>query len=110
MCGVPDFLPPIGPHRSRGVPFAALLAIAMPVLLAAVVAGSGAPTATDETNTAAEGATITGTLDFVPGADGATVTAINGTTLAFNPADSNYSQPIDIGTAQVSLGAQGHFL
>lgn len=37
MCGVPDFLPPIGPHRSRGVPFAALLAIAMPVLLAAVV-------------------------------------------------------------------------
>ena len=34
----------------------------------------------------AEGATVTGTLDFVQGADGATVTHIGGTALVFNPA------------------------
>ena len=37
MCGVPDFLPSIGPNRSRGVPFAGLLAIVVPILLAVAV-------------------------------------------------------------------------
>ena len=46
-----------------------------------------APTATAEApQNVAEGATVTGTLDFVPGADGASVTHINGTALVFNPA------------------------
>ena len=57
-----------------------------------------APTATNEASqNVAEGATVTGTLDFVAGADGATVTHINGTALVFNAADGNYSQAIDIG-------------
>ena len=43
-----------------------------------------APTATAEPlQSVAEGATVTGTLDFVPGADGASVTHINGTALVF---------------------------
>ena len=43
-----------------------------------------APTATaDATQNVAEGATVTGTLDFVAGADGASVTHINGTALVF---------------------------
>ena len=57
-----------------------------------------APTATAEASqNVVEGATVTGTLDFVAGADGATVTHINGTALVFNPEDSNYSQAIPIG-------------
>ena len=59
----------------------------------------------DDTPTAAaeasqdvpEGTTVTGTLDFAGGADGATVTHIDGTLLVFNPADEDYSQAIDIG-------------
>ena len=59
------------------------------------------PTATNEASqNVAEGATVTGTLDFVQGADGATVTHIDGTALVFNPADANYSQAIDIGPAR----------
>ena len=43
-----------------------------------------APTATSHaTQNVAEGATVTGTLDFVQGADGATVTHIDGTALVF---------------------------
>ena len=43
-----------------------------------------APTATTEASqNVAEGATVTGTLDFVAGADGASVTHINGTALVF---------------------------
>ncbi|MDP3674869.1 MAG: tandem-95 repeat protein [Novosphingobium sp.] len=42
------------------------------------------PSASNEAGgSLAEGATVTGTLDFVPGADGAGVTAINGTALTF---------------------------
>ena len=45
---------------------------------------NGVPTATAEASqNVAEGATITGTLDFVAGGDGATVTHINGTALVF---------------------------
>ena len=44
-----------------------------------------APTATGHaTQNVAEGATVTGTLDFVQGADGATVTHIGGTALVFD--------------------------
>ena len=45
-----------------------------------------APTATAEpSQNVAEGATVTGTLDFVQGADGASVTHIGGIPLVFNP-------------------------
>ena len=48
-----------------------------------------APTATSHaTQNVAEGATVTGTLAFVAGADGASVTHIGGTALVFNPGDA----------------------
>ena len=69
-----------------------------------------APTATDEASqNVAEGATVTGTLDFVQGADGATVTHIGGTLLVFNPADANYSQAIDIGDGSIKVKADGSY-
>ena len=69
-----------------------------------------APTATSEASqNVAEGATVTGTLDFVQGADGATVTHIDGTALVFNPADANYSQAIDIGPAAIKVKADGSY-
>ena len=43
------------------------------------------------------------------GADGATVTHINGTALVFNPADSNYSQAIDIGDGSIKVKADGSY-
>ncbi len=68
------------------------------------------PTASDEASqNVAEGATITGTLDFVAGADGATVTQINGITLVFNAADANYSQAIDIGSGSIKVKADGSY-
>ena len=70
-----------------------------------------APTATNEASqNVAEGATVTGTLDFVAGADGASVTHINGTALVFNPGDSNYSQAIDIGAGSIKVKADGTLL
>ncbi|WP_210246362.1 type I secretion C-terminal target domain-containing protein [Mesorhizobium sp. WSM4303] len=69
-----------------------------------------APTATNEASqNVAEGATVTGTLDFVAGADGATVTHIGATALVFNPADSNYSQAIDIGDGFIKVKADGSY-
>ena len=68
------------------------------------------PTASNEASqNVAEGATITGTLDFVAGADGATVTHINGTALVFDPADANYSQPIDLGSGVIKVKADGSY-
>ena len=69
----------------------------------------------DDTPTAAaeasqdvpEGTTVTGTLDFAGGADGATVTHIDGTLLVFNPADEDYSQAIDIGSGLIKVKADG---
>ena len=69
----------------------------------------------DDTPTAAaeasqdvpEGTTVTGTLDFAGGADGATVTHIDGTLLVFNPADADYSQAIDIGSGLIKVKADG---
>ena len=69
-----------------------------------------APTATAEASqNVAEGATVTGTLDFVAGADGATVTHINGTTLVFDAADADYSQAIDIGAGMIKVKADGTY-
>ena len=53
-----------------------------------------------------EGATVTGTLDFAGGADGATVTHIGATPLMFNTADA-YSQAIDIGSGFIKVKADG---
>ncbi len=67
-----------------------------------------APTASDEASqNVAEGATVTGSLDFVPGADGATVTHINGTTLTFGR--DGYSQAIDIGDGSIKVKADGNY-
>ena len=71
----------------------------------------------DDTPTAAaeasqdvpEGTTVTGTLDFAGGADGATVTHIDGTLLVFNPADADYSQAIDIGSGFIKVKADGSY-
>ena len=69
-----------------------------------------APTATSHaTQNVAEGATVTGTLAFVAGADGASVTHIGATALVFNPGDSNYSQPIDIGPGLLKVKADGSY-
>src|SRR3546814_2023766 len=62
------------------------------------------PAASAEANqNVAEGATVTGTLDFVEGADGASVTAINGTALVFG--GDGFSQGIDIGDGMIKVKA-----
>jgi Domain of unknown function (DUF5801)/Bacterial Ig domain len=67
-----------------------------------------APTATAEASqNVAEGATVTGTLDFVAGADGATVTHIDGTALVFG--EDGYSQAIDIGDGSIRVKADGSY-
>ena len=67
-----------------------------------------APTASNEASqNVAEGATVTGVLDFVQGADGATVTAINGTTLVFG--GDGFSQVIDIGAGTIKVKADGSY-
>ena len=43
------------------------------------------------------------------GADGASVTQINGTTLVFNPADADFSQAIDIGAGMIKVKADGTY-
>ncbi|MER9437056.1 Ig-like domain-containing protein, partial [Mesorhizobium sp. M0614] len=68
------------------------------------------PTAHDEASQSiAEGApALTGTLDFVAGADGATVTHVNGTPLIFDPG-TGYSQSIDIGAGTIQVKADGSY-
>src|SRR6185503_14327016 len=67
-----------------------------------------APTATSHaTQNVAEGATVTGTLDFVQGADGATVTHIGATALAFG--GDGYSQVIHIGAGAIKVKADGSY-
>ncbi|BCG97024.1 DUF5801 repeats-in-toxin domain-containing protein [Mesorhizobium sp. 131-2-1] len=67
-----------------------------------------APTASAEgSQNVAEGATLTGTLDFVAGADGATVTHIDGTLLIFG--QDGYSQAIDIGDGSIKVKADGSY-
>ena len=66
------------------------------------------PTASNEASqNVAEGATVTGTLDFVKGADGATVTHVNGTALSFG--GDGYSQSIDIGAGKIKVKADGSY-
>ncbi len=66
------------------------------------------PTAAAEANqNVAEGATVTGTLDFVQGADEASVTAINGTALVFGV--DGFSQAIDIGDGTIKVKADGSY-
>ena len=68
-----------------------------------------APTATDEgSQNVAEGATVPGQLDFVAGADGATVTHIGTTALVFD-AVTGYSQVIDIGDGSIKVKADGSY-
>jgi len=68
-----------------------------------------APTATNEpAGSLAEGTTLPGSFDFVGGADGATVTAINGTALVFQP--DGYSQSIDVGAATIRVKADGTYI
>ncbi|MER9580698.1 DUF5801 repeats-in-toxin domain-containing protein, partial [Mesorhizobium sp. M0276] len=73
-----------------------------------VTVSDDVPTAHDEASqNVAEGATITGTLDFVAGADGATVTHIGAIPLVFG--GDGYSQPIDIGDGLIKVMADGHY-
>ncbi len=69
------------------------------------------PTATSEASqTLAEGTSVTGVLDFVKGADGATVTQINGVALHFDANDSGYSQSVDIGAGTIKVKADGSYV
>jgi VCBS repeat-containing protein len=66
------------------------------------------PAAADEPlQSVAEGATVTGSFDFTAGADGATVTAINGIALVFGP--DGFSQEIDIGDGTIKVKADGSY-
>ncbi|PWJ94125.1 putative secreted protein (type I secretion substrate) [Mesorhizobium loti] len=67
----------------------------------------GPTAATESSQNVAEGATVTGTLDFVAGADGATVTHIGATALVFG--GDGYSQPIDIGDGLIKVTVDGHY-
>ncbi len=66
------------------------------------------PHASAETGTVAEGGSITGVLDFVAGADGATVTHINGVELHFG--QDGYAGPIDIGAGTIKVKADGSYI
>ena len=73
-----------------------------------IVFNDDAPSATDHAiQTIAEGLSITGTLSFVAGADGATVTHLNGTVLSFGA--DGYSQQIDIGPGLLKVKADGSY-
>ncbi|MEH2513019.1 T1SS-143 domain-containing protein [Nitrobacteraceae bacterium AZCC 1564] len=68
------------------------------------------PAATAEgLQTVAEGASIQGKLDFVAGADGATVTHINGVELHFGQGNG-YSQSVDIGAGTIKVKADGSYI
>ena len=66
------------------------------------------PEAMDEGTVAVqEGEVVNGTLDFIEGADGATVTHINGEVLAFDQA--GWSQAVDIGHGTLRVMEDGHY-
>ena len=68
------------------------------------------PTAQDEASQdVAEGATVSGTLDFAEGADGASVTHINDVALVFDSEDDDYSQAVDIGDGSIKVKADGSY-
>ncbi len=67
-----------------------------------------APTASAEASqNVAEGATVAGTLDFVAGADGASVTHVNGALLTFG--EDGYSQAINLGSGFLKVKADGSY-
>jgi von Willebrand factor type A domain/RTX calcium-binding nonapeptide repeat (4 copies)/FecR protein len=73
-----------------------------------VTIGDDVPTASAEASqNVAEGTSVNGTLDFVGGADGATVTAINGIALVFGA--DGFSQAIDIGAGVIRVKADGTY-
>ncbi|TPM52163.1 type I secretion C-terminal target domain-containing protein [Mesorhizobium sp. B2-2-4] len=73
-----------------------------------VTVSDDVPTASAEASQAvAEGATVTGTLDFVTGADGAMVTHINGTALTFGL--NGWTDAIDIGAGTIKVKADGSY-
>ena len=68
------------------------------------------PAALDEASQdVTEGNTVTGTLDFDGGSDGATVTHINDVELVFDAEDEGYSQDIDIGNGSIKVKADGSY-
>ncbi len=69
-----------------------------------------APTASDEPlQSVVENASpISGTFDFAPGADGAGVTAINGTVLVFG--SDGFSQAVDLGAGTIKVKADGTYV
>jgi VCBS repeat-containing protein len=68
-----------------------------------------APTATNEpAQSVGEGGTINGAVDFVAGADGASVTHVNGTVLTFG--GDGFSQSVDIGDGSIKVKADGTYV
>ncbi|PKP86354.1 MAG: hypothetical protein CVT78_13830 [Alphaproteobacteria bacterium HGW-Alphaproteobacteria-17] len=66
------------------------------------------PTAAAEpVQSLAEGTTVSGAFDFVPGADGASLTAINGNAVTFNP--DGWSNWIDLGLGELRVKADGSY-
>ncbi len=67
-----------------------------------------APTATAEPLASLdEGATVSGTFDFVEGADGASLTQINGNDVSFNP--DGWSDWLDLGAGDLRVRADGSY-
>ena len=68
------------------------------------------PTATNEASqNVNEGATVSGTLDFMGGADGATVTHVNGAALVFTAGPTEFSDWVDIGDGMIRAKADGSY-
>ncbi|MES0885241.1 DUF5801 repeats-in-toxin domain-containing protein, partial [Roseibium sp. SCP14] len=66
------------------------------------------PTASDEAlQNVAEGAILAGTFDFTEGADGATLTAIDGSPVSFNP--DGWSNWLDLGEGDLRVKADGTY-
>ncbi|QFI69846.1 type I secretion C-terminal target domain-containing protein [Sinorhizobium alkalisoli] len=57
----------------------------------------------------AEGATVTGTFDFAAGADGATLTHVNGTAVGAFDATTGWSGWIDLGEGAIRVKADGSY-
>ncbi len=68
------------------------------------------PTATNEASqNVNEGATVSGTLDFMGGADSATVTHVNGAALVFTAGPAEFSDWVDIGDGMIRVKADGSY-
>ncbi|MDR5868735.1 Ig-like domain-containing protein, partial [Halomonas koreensis] len=68
------------------------------------------PTASAEADqSVAEGDTVTGTLDFAGGADGAAVSHVNGEALVFDAENDGYSQAIALDNGTLEVKADGSY-